>query len=263
MQAATRQYGQGPREAVAIHCSLAHSGAWRGLAGQLQEAMTITALDLPMHGRSPDWGGQGDLHDVATQMTRDLIDGPVDLIGHSFGATVALRLAVETPELVRSLTLIEPVLFSIAIRAGTPQAQAYLEGSRAFGAQLAAGEREEATRGFNREWGDGTKWAAIPEQTRQYMVDRIDFIPASSGFIEEDRPGICAPGMIERAAMPALLVEGDQSPSIMAHIGDLLEERLPDVRRLVVPGAGHMVPITHPAPVAAAILEMLAPLPVD
>jgi lipase len=256
---ATRTYGHGPRKAVAIHCSLAHSGAWRGLSTHLKDALTITALDLPMHGRSGDWDGQGDLHDVATDMTRALIAEPVDLIGHSFGATVALRLAVEQPEMVRSLTLIEPVLFSIAIQDDGPEAQAYLEGSRAFGAQLAEGEREEATRGFNRQWGDGTKWAEIPEQTRRYMVDRIGFIPASGDFIERDRQGICAPGMIERAAMPTLLVEGDTSPPIMATVGDLLQKRLPNVRRLVVEGAGHMVPITHPEPVAGAILTLLEP----
>jgi lipase len=43
-----------------------------------------------------------------------LPEGPVHLIGHSFGATVALRLAIEAPERVASLTLIEPVLFAAA-----------------------------------------------------------------------------------------------------------------------------------------------------
>ena len=51
---------------------------------------------------------------ISTQIVGNFITDPIDVIGHSFGATVALRLAVEQPEKVRSLTLIEPVFFAVA-----------------------------------------------------------------------------------------------------------------------------------------------------
>jgi lipase len=57
---------------------------------------------------------------MAVDLLQDQAQGqPVDVIGHSFGGTVALRLAVERPDLVRSLVLIEPV-FVAALLADRP-----------------------------------------------------------------------------------------------------------------------------------------------
>ena len=63
--------------------------------------------------------------------------------------------------------------------------------------------------------------------------------------------------MFDRAAMPALLVEGSNSPHAAHAINDSLMRRLPNAQRVVIEGAGHMVPITHPGKVAAAVREFL------
>ncbi len=88
--------------------------------------VTITALDQPSHGRSADWDGERDLHGLTTQISIVMAEmigegGPVDIIGHSFGGTVALRMALERPDLVRSLTLVEPVIFAAARAAEAPE----------------------------------------------------------------------------------------------------------------------------------------------
>ena len=53
--------------------------------------------------------------------------------------------------------------------------------------------------------------------------------------------------------MPVLLIRGDRSPRIIARIADEIAARLPDVGVATVPGAGHMVPITHPDETAGLI----------
>ena len=58
---APRQNGAGARQVFALHCTMAHAGAWRGLAGALSDDVTITAIDMCRHGISPDWDGQGEL----------------------------------------------------------------------------------------------------------------------------------------------------------------------------------------------------------
>ena len=254
----TRSFGQGSRKALAIHCSLAHSGAWRGVGRALADELTMLAYDLPSHGKSGEWDRTGNVHDVATQMGLALLSEPMDLIGHSFGATVALRLAIEHPELVRSLTMIEPVYFAGAVQDDPDWAPIDSATDPAFVAAIASGDTTEAARIFNRGWGDGTRWDDIPQVTRDYMADRIHFVPASGLFLQQDSAGLLRPGMFERAKMPALLVQGSASPEAAAVINRSIARRLPDVRRMTIEGAGHMAPITHPAEVADAVRGLLA-----
>ncbi|MDW4497116.1 alpha/beta hydrolase [Sulfitobacter sp. D35] len=251
------RFGQGPRQALAIHCTLAHSGAWRGVAGALSDRLAITAFDLPGHGRSGDWDGGLDLHDIATGMGLDLLDERMDLVGHSFGATVALRLAVTCPGRVRSLTMIEPVFFAAAIADAPERLAAYEAQAADFRAALEAGDDMLAARLFNRLWGDGTPWTDLPESLRDYMAARMGVIAGEVPVLYEDAAGLMKPGVLARATMPSLLIAGETSIDVVDAINAALARRLPDVRRVTIPGAGHMAPITHPQDVAAAISDLL------
>ncbi len=251
----SRTFGHGSRRALAIHCTLAHSGAWRGVGTVLEDMLTMRAFDLPCHGKSGDWDGQGNVHDVATEMARSLLTEKMDLIGHSFGATVALRLAVESPDLVRSVTLIEPVYYAPVLVDEPQRVAAFAERNAPFDAAMASGDMMEAARAFNRGWGDGTPWAELPEALRDYMAKRIHFVAASTAFIRDDSAGLM--NRLGEATMPALLMQGSTSPDMSDAINAALARRLPDTRRVSIDGAGHMAPITHPAEVAGAIVGFL------
>ena len=254
----TRKFGTGTRKAMLIHCSLAHSGAWRGVAAALDADLDMLAFDLPMHGKSGDWDGQGNVHDVATDMAMALLDQPMDLIGHSFGATVALRIAVEHPELVRSLTMIEPVYFAAVYLDDPAAMRQHAEINADFEAAFAQGDMHAAAKAFNGRWGGGHVWEDIPEATRDYMAARIHFVPASHAFLGDDSAGLLEPGRFARVSMPTLLLEGDQSPGMTDAINASLAKRIAQATRGVIKGGGHMSPLTHPAEVAEAIRALLA-----
>jgi len=257
LQTFTRHFGHGPRKALAIHCTLAHSGAWRGIGDALGDDLTLLAYDLPSHGKSGDWDGQGNVHDVATDMARALLTEPMDIIGHSFGATVGLRLAIESPELVRSLTMFEPVYFAAAMVDDPVGVSSDMGNNAAFNAAYASGDMMEAARVFNVGWGDGSGWEKTPEKLRQYMADRIHFVPASQPFLRDDSAGLLVPGRFARAAMPVLLMDGATSGDIADVISTSLERRLPNVTRRAIAGAGHMAPLTHPTEVANEVRAFL------
>ncbi len=245
----------GARPVLALHCSLAHAGAWTGLAGLLS-GLTVTAMDQPSHGRSADWDGREELHGLTTRISLAMAEtlaegGRVDLIGHSFGATVALRMALERPDLVRSLTLIEPVIFAAA-RGGAVY-DLFRAGHMGFAELVLAGRRAEAATWFHGVWGAGERFGDLPEKTRRYMLDRIHLIAAQNPVLLEDAAAMLWPGGLEGVRVPVLLIDGADSPPIIAAVHAALAERLPDVRRLSVPGAGHMVPITHPERIAAQV----------
>lgn len=253
------QFGQGPRPALLLHCSLGHSGGWAGMARGVGDLLTMTAFDLPGHGRSADWDGVTDLQTQSMEMALDFLDPaqPMDLIGHSFGGTIALRIAVERPELVRRLVLIEPVFFAVAL-ADSPAMKAVSDAQMApYYAALDAGDRMEATRVFTGFWGDGRAWERIPEPQRAAMAARIHLIRAGAPQIYDDLAGLLSPGRLESVAHPALLIEGAASPASVTAINTALAARLRDTRRATVAGAGHMAPITHPEAVAALVRDFL------
>ena len=163
-------FGQGPRDALMIHCSLAHSGSWGGLARHLSGALTMTAFDLPGHGRSADWDDRAEIQGLCVDIASEFLQKPADIIGHSFGATVALRLVVARPDLVRSLTLIEPVFFAVAFH-DHPSGRAAFEARMAdFNAAMQAGDFLSAARAFLSVWGDRADWEQLPATVQNTSV---------------------------------------------------------------------------------------------
>ncbi len=246
------EYGSGARDALLLHCSLAHHGAWQRVASALGDMFRFTAFDFPGHGQSAHWDGAQDYHATATAVARDFLrEVPIDLIGHSFGATVALRLALENPGKVRSLVLVEPVLFCAA-RDSAPYA-GLLADSERLAVCLEQGDADGAARRFFDEWGTGQEWAEQPLAKRAYASQRMHLIEASSPALYHDTAGLLQAGKLEQLAIPVLLLEGALSPPIIGIILDRLAERLPNARRASVPGARHMLPVTHSNETAAEI----------
>lgn len=253
----SQRWGTGAQPALLLHCSLASSDAWRGLAGHLSDHLTMTGIDFPGHGRSPDWDGRGDYHALCTEAAASALQAPVHLIGHSLGATVALRLAVERPEMVKSLVLIEPVYF--AAMKGTEAFERHLDEVAPFAQAFLQNHHEDAARLFTGMWGTGAAWQTLPEALRQAFVARIGLIPATEAALYDDNAEVFSDGRIEAINCPVLLVEGDQSPDTIAAINAVLEARLPHATRVRIAGASHMVPISHAGEVAAAIRAFLPP----
>jgi pimeloyl-ACP methyl ester carboxylesterase len=252
------RFGTGPRPALLLHCSLAHCSVWQGLARELAADFQMTAFDLPGHGRSADWDGISDYQSLSTQIAGNFITDPIDVIGHSFGATVALRLAVEQPEKVRSLILIEPVVFAVAgqdVPARLVVAQPY---RNALQAALDKGDYLAATRALVEVWGDGTQWEALPETQQHAMAQRIHIVAATEDALYNEASGMLVSGALERLEQPVLLLNGAQSEAVIPIINAGLVARLKRAKNVRIEGASHMLPMTHPALCGAEIKTFLA-----
>jgi pimeloyl-ACP methyl ester carboxylesterase len=154
--------------------------------------------------------------------------GGTHLVGHSYGGVIALLAAARHPELLRSLTVIEPPAFGVA--RGIPAADEFMartekhwtDGSRDPG---------EFLRGFFALVGTSTPpgnfTPELLQGARTLMVER----PPSEAVIPLDE--------LARAPFPKLVVSGDHSAAFEA-LCDILEERL-GAQRAVLPGAGHSI----------------------
>ncbi|SLN51790.1 Dihydrolipoyllysine-residue acetyltransferase component of acetoin cleaving system [Roseivivax jejudonensis] len=254
-----RVFGSGAAPALLLHCALAQSRAWAGLADALGDFWTATAPDMPGHGRSAPWDGKRDLHDLVTDIAASFLDRPAHLVGHSFGATVALRLAQTRPEAVRSLTLIEPVLFAAARDVAPDRFAANRAAYGPLDAAASRGDWQEAARLFTARWGEGD-WDDLPEAARERLAGQMPLTLSVGDVLNDDAKGLLAPGVPEAIAVPVRLIRGAESDPIMAAVHEGLAARLPGARASVIPGAGHMVPITHAEAVAEVLRGDLAAL---
>lgn len=245
-------HGKGDRRGIALHCGLAHAGMWKAMAGALKEPLRITALDLPGHGKSADWDGTGDYTAACAAEAGAFVgEGQVDLIGHSGGAVAALQLALTMPERIRTLTLIEPVLFA-AVR-GTALWEAHLATMAPYSQALAEGRRMAAAEAFTAIWGSGRPWAEHDARQRQYLADRIHLIEAGMPALAQDNFGILEEGRLEALDLPVMIVIGTESPTVIAGIAEEIAGRLPDVGLAEVPGARHLLTVTHPVQLAGLV----------
>ncbi|MFD1344161.1 alpha/beta fold hydrolase [Litorisediminicola beolgyonensis] len=253
-----RRLGRGPRDALAVHCSLAHGEAFAPLAAHLP-MLSLHAPDLPGHGRSPGMPEGQDYHRAATAALRALPEAEGSLlIGHSLGATLALRMALERESPPETLVLIEPVLFAAAAATAPELLQSEHADAVRIGRAFEAGETEAVAREFTARWGDGRPWESLPREARARFTAQIPLIAATDPALRLDNGNLLAPGRLEGLTSRVLLIRGSESPPIVAAIHAALLARLPQARERVVEGAGHMAPVTHAAEVAEAIASELA-----
>lgn len=268
---ATTRYGTpGASPALLAHCYLGHAGTWRGLMAALRTPLDALAFDMPGHGRSPLSAPPVDYHAEVAGLFPGLLaqvapDGrPALLIGHSFGAAAALRHALERPATVAGLVLIEPVFFAAA--AGMPEHADWIAASAPIDLAVAEGRLDDAVTLFLQQNGDGTPYGAMPPAARALLRRQIAMMPSSTAGLVEDRGQLLAPGRMAAFPAPVLLLAGAASPPIYpaicrglaARLGTRLEAGGGGARLELLPEAGHMLPITHAAQVAARIDSWLA-----
>jgi pimeloyl-ACP methyl ester carboxylesterase len=239
-----------------IHCALGRASNWRPFLNALERPVSPLLIELPGHGLAEDYDPSRDFADQAIEIAIDeMPSDPVPLIGHSYGAALALRLAVERPYRVSSLVLIEPVFFA-AVK-GRWAFEKIERDLASFAKRMSSAEHATAAKEFHAIWGDGRSWGDLTPDQRAYIVDRIPLIPPGDTLIVQDRSNILSPGRLEDLEMPVTFVDGGDSHPSIPEIISTLGDRIPNAEWVTVPDAGHMVPITHPERVVEAIGQRL------
>jgi pimeloyl-ACP methyl ester carboxylesterase len=173
--------------------------------------------------------------------------------GHSYGGVIALQLALDTPELVHSLALLEP-----ALRA-EPEGQAHLQ--RIIGPareRYSSGDK----RGFITVFTDGVFGAgwepivegAIPGAVEQAVADADTFLAEQPALLEWK----FGPEDAAKINQPVLSVLGIRSAPIFHEGRTVLHSWLPQTEDLNV-NTTHMLQIEDPAVVADGLRVLRSP----
>ena len=240
---------------LALHCSGSSGGQWRSLAAGLN-GYRVLAPDLIGYGKAAPWnGGEFSLAKEAA-IVRSLIGRvgePVHLVSHSYGGAVALHIARTRPELVKTLTLVEPSAFHL-LRNGDSTDTAALREITAVAADaraaLAVGDYMGGFGRFVDYWSGPGSWAEMPAEKRAL------FAPQLAKVVLDFHALLSEPAELEDVCdmeVPTLLVQGGGTRLPSRCVCARLRTALPNAAYRVVQGAGHMLPLTHRDQVNALI----------
>jgi pimeloyl-ACP methyl ester carboxylesterase len=194
----------------------------------------------------------------------------VHLIGHSYGGFIALYTAWKSPELFRSLVLIEPSIPSILVKneKNPLQVLAFLltHYSAATSARrFQTGMLKLALKSYDA----GDKAAAVKcfyegiretpgsfEKLQKPVHDMLLDNSITIGELETEFP-ILTKEDARKVKLPTLLVKGEKSPKWLQAIVEGLAKNMPNSAMIQISGSGHFSHIENPAELNPQILAFL------
>jgi pimeloyl-ACP methyl ester carboxylesterase len=254
-------YVEGPargQPVVCLHGTVSRWQLWRSVLPALAEQTHVFAFDARGYGtsgRSPQHRYHyRDFVRETAQFLRGVVRAPAVLLGHSRGATVAMAVAAESPELVTGLCLQEPTLRRRAM-SGTPEQLTRMR-------DLSIAQDVSALAQLLLE--------VDPRQPLQEALDRAEnmthmdpaaFAAFASGGAWD---GLDADQLARRLRCPTVIVTGDFAQGSVFSDAELdrLKSLNAHVRVLRVAGARHRVHLSHPAEFVGACLQFVRALDV-
>jgi pimeloyl-ACP methyl ester carboxylesterase len=246
-----------PLPVIALHCSGGGAGQWRALGDVLgSRRALITPEHYGCESTGPWTGDHAFTLADEAQRTIAIIDrneGNVHLVGHSYGAGVALHAAVERPDRIASLTLYEPLAFHLLRTMGERGAAALSE-ILAIAARTAkavtSGNYRAAAISFVEYWSGRGAWVALRPSVQAALTRWMPKAPLDFRALISERAPASA---YARFPFPVLIMRGERAPAPSRLVADVLASVIPAARLGVIAGAGHMGPLTHAPEVNAAI----------
>ncbi len=260
---------------ILVHGSASDHTTWQKQMQPFAEHFDVIAYSRRFHWPNAPMADGDDYSmlqhaEDLQHVVRSLCKGPAHIVGHSYGAFLALMLAIRAPELVRSLTLAEPPVITLLLDmppkpVGTLKllmtrprtALVILKfGARGMGPARAAagrGDMVTALRSFGtavlgREWYENLSEARL-EQIRRNSF-RAEFLGSGLAKLNE--------ADVRAVTAPTLLIDGAHSPALFPHLNDRLAELLPNSERFEVRNASHMMQEDNPSAFNDAVIRFVA-----
>lgn len=257
--------GSGPT-VLLVPSTASGNRQWRALIEAGGERYRFLAMNMFGYGGTSPWPAtrRQSIADQAAlgRALAQLTDGPISIVGHSFGGTVAAQIALELGQRVRGLALFEPNPFQLLRVAGEDEGHA--EGRRIRNIvkeRGGAGDWMGVAEEFANYWvGDGA-WAAMAEGRRNALAGALtpNFHEWDTLYGDRDDDQVVAFDLAQLQALSCrILVLRSENPRPgIAAIDRLLRTSCPEWEFREVAAGGHMAPLTRPDLVNPLLLDFL------
>jgi pimeloyl-ACP methyl ester carboxylesterase len=223
-----------------------------------QDALSTRHLVLNYHrvgfGGSTRPSGPVSLADQAAHcraLMEHLGTGPGHVVGHSSGASIALQLALDAPDAVASLALLDPARPAVPNMLQAEMVATIAE--PAFGLY-----REGDNAGAVDVWMRGVCGPDYEEPLERALPGALDQAVADAGtFFGQELPAVVqwsfGPDEAARITQPALAIAGPEEPCLLPPASRSSPPWLPNAESFGLPGATHLLQVESPEPLARAL----------
>ncbi len=248
---AYERVGDGPA-LLLVHGTGSDSSRWSLVLPQLAEHFTVYLVNRRGRGCS----GDGEAYTIEReyediQAVAAAAGGPVDILGHSFGAACILGAAPRIANL-RRLILYEPPMLQEQY---SPQREEIL---RRMDESLSAGDRETVVTILTHEMlrvpmpvlermRSTPAWAV--SVAAAHTIPRELRVSSAYGAVRDD---------LKILTVPTLFLSGSDSPETFKATMDVLCTLLPDSQIVVLPGQQHSAMLTAPELFAREVIRFLS-----
>ena len=256
-----QEQGQG-RPIVFVHGAITDHRVWEGQREAVAAHNRFIALTMRYFGTEP-WPDAGANYSVQTH-TDDLVAfltslnaGPVDLVGWSYSGPIALLVAVQRPELVRSLFLDEPSTLALV----TDQAElkvATQDRTAMAGPAAAAVKTGDLTGAiktlFNAVNDQADLFDNIAPQVRAMLLDNARTLPPS--FAAPPPPAITCE-QLGRIKVPTTVAVGELTRPFYKIAAGAVARCIPGAKLVVIAQGRHAAPVQATSAFNEALLRFL------
>ena len=256
-----QEQGQG-RPVVFVHGAITDHRVWEGQREAVAAYNRFIALTMRYFGTDP-WPDAGANYSMKTH-TDDLVvfiqnlnAGPVDLVGWSYSGPSALLVAVQHPELVRSLFLDEPSTLALVtdqaeLKAATRD-RTTMTGPAA--ATVKTGDIAGAVKTlFNAVNDQADLFDTVPPAVRTMLLDNARTLPIS--FAAPPPPAITCE-QLGRIKAPTTIVVGELTPPFYKIAASSVARCIPGAKLVVIPKGRHAAAVQATSAFNDALLRFL------
>lgn len=248
---------------VFIHGCCSDLRSWEGQREAIASKRRFIAFNLRYHGNSP-WPDDGSKYSIKTHVDdvagfiKALNAGPVDIVGWSYSGPIVFLVALQHPELVRSLMVYEPgaggyISDAAALKAAADDRQAML--SPAIAASKAgdlASVAKLVPAGVNNQ---PDTFETLPPDVRSMFLDNARTVRL---LLTSPPPPPLTCDQLGQIKVPTLISQGEMTRATFRIAAEGASNCVPGAKLVVIPNGRHLGMVQQPEAFNSAMLQFLS-----